>query len=110
MERTSATERHQREVARIIAALNRHQASRAHHVRVDDVHNAAGCLDVHEPLEWCGQPSDRLLGKGYLPSILLSLLIPIVLVLLLTTSTAFFAHVTPIVLAGDSELLEPVQM
>ena len=41
MQRTGAAERHQAEVARIVAALHRHHADRAHHVGVGDGQDAA---------------------------------------------------------------------
>ena len=57
MQRSGAAERHQREVARVVAALDRHHADRAHHVVVDDGENAARCrhrLDT----ERLGDPGD----------------------------------------------------
>ena len=63
VQRPGAAERQQREVARIVAALDRHRADRPHHVGDHDAENAVrGALDREaEPL---GERRDRLARAG----------------------------------------------
>ena len=62
MQRPSTAERGQREVARVVAALHRHQPQRAVHVLVDDVEDALRGL-IHVQAEFPADAFDRL-GRG----------------------------------------------
>ena len=58
VQRPGAAERQQREAARVDAALDRHDAQRADHLRVRDAHDARGALAPPQA-ELGGERADR---------------------------------------------------
>ncbi len=63
MQRPGAAERHQREAARVDAALDAHHAQRAEHRGLGDAHDSLRAGDRLE-LQLVGQARDRALGRG----------------------------------------------
>ena len=63
VQRPRAAERHQREAARVDAALDRHHAQRAQHLGLGDAHDARGAGARVEP-ELAREPRHGALGRG----------------------------------------------
>ena len=64
MQRTGAAEGDQREVARIVALLDRHEPQRAEHVLVDDVDDALGRVFDETDAERVGDLLHRLVRRA----------------------------------------------
>ena len=61
MQRPGTAKRHQREIARIFALLNRYHTHRTHHIDVDDFYDARSCLySIHA--QRCGKLINGRMG------------------------------------------------